>query len=230
MTHLRSSTVILGVIFLFISNDSNATITCARLKSVSAGEMHTLALADDNSLFACGDNSVWELGIGDRFGQVSTLRQVKVQNGIGYLKNIVSYDAGWKHSLAAGADGNVWSLGWDDFGQLGNGAGQQNNEFPDKVKDINGTGFLNHIVYVSAGRSGEHSLAVDSNGYVYAWEKNLSGQCGDGSYTQRDIPVLVLDDNPLTQKKYLGDVAHIIKVDAGIIHSLALDSNGHVWH
>jgi len=41
--------------------------------------------------------------------------------------------------------------------------------------------YLARIIAISAGRSGEHSLAVDEpNGYVYAWGRNREGQCGNG--------------------------------------------------
>jgi alpha-tubulin suppressor-like RCC1 family protein len=226
----RKSLLIITPFLLFLSNDSNAII-CARLKSVSAGETHTLALADNNTLFACGSNDYYQLGFGSDTSPVYSLKPVKGENGIGYLKNIVTYDAGWKHSLAVDINETIWSWGWDDFGQLGNGPEQQNWDVPREVNGVGGIGNLNHIVYVSAGRSGTHSLAVDSYGYVYAWGNNDNGQCGDGNTGgQNDYPVLVLDDNPQTTGKYLGDVAHIIKVDAGKYHSLALDVSGHVWH
>jgi len=35
-----------------------------------------------------------------------------------------------------------------------------------------------------------HSLAVRTDGMVYAWGDNASGQLGDGTQTQRDSPVL----------------------------------------
>jgi len=240
MSHLRSSLVLL-VIFLFVNNNfSNGAILCANLKSVSAGETHTLALSDDNSLWVCGSDEGdgieygYLLGLGNDVTSSYSLKQVHGEDDFGYLNNIVSYDAGWLHSLAADSN-TLWSWGYDDLGQLGNGPGYQDWEFPQKVHGVNDIGYLsdtNHIVYVSAGRSGKHSLAVDSNGYVFAWGNNDSGQCGDGvSGGQRNYPVCVLDDNALTTNVYLGDIAHIIKVDAGINHSIALDSNGgHVWH
>jgi uncharacterized repeat protein (TIGR01451 family) len=215
---------------LFISNTSNAAM-CPRLKSVAAGEVHTLALADDSTLWACGDNNWYQLGLSSSVPEVHSLKQVKGENGVGYLKNVVTYDAGWKHSLAADVNGTLWSWGWDDVGQLGNGPSNDPCYFPTKVHGVNNVGYLNHIVCVSAGRTGSHSLAVDSNGYVYAWGSNASGQCGDGNTVgHRDYPVLVWDSNSQTTGRYLGDETHVIAVDAGVKHSLALDANCHVWH
>jgi len=111
---------------LFITNTGNA-VMCPRLKSVSAGEDHTLALMDNNTLFACGGSSInyKQLGLGSGVYGVSSLKQVKGENGVGFLKNVVTYDAGWKHSLAADVDGTIWAWGTDNYGQLGNGTGQQ---------------------------------------------------------------------------------------------------------
>jgi alpha-tubulin suppressor-like RCC1 family protein len=228
----RKSFLILAIGLLFISNVGLASM-CARLKSVSAGESHSMALMDDGTLWACGRNSEWQLGIGGS-EPVYSLRQVKGENGIGFLKNIATYDAGLEHSLAADTNGTIWAWGDDYYGQLGNGLGNDPCEFPTKVHGLNNDGNLSDtvdIVYVSAGRSGYHSLAVDSNGYVYAWGRDDSGQCGDGSKnTREETPKLVLDDDPETEGNYLGDIAHIIRADAGVNHSIALDDEGHVWH
>jgi len=116
--------LIISFCLLFITNISSA-VMCHRLKSVSAGESHTLALADDKSLWACGGDDYYEygyqLGLGSGVTQSLTLKQVKGELGVGFLRNIVSFDAGWFHSLAADANGKLWSRGTDNFGQLGNG-------------------------------------------------------------------------------------------------------------
>jgi alpha-tubulin suppressor-like RCC1 family protein len=56
---------IFAIVLLFISNVSMA-VMCARLKSVSAGEYHTLALMEDKTLWACGSNYYWQLGPEER--------------------------------------------------------------------------------------------------------------------------------------------------------------------
>jgi alpha-tubulin suppressor-like RCC1 family protein len=59
----RRTLLIVIVLSFLISNISLASM-CARLKSVSAGEKHSLALMDDKTLWACGRNNYWQLGIG----------------------------------------------------------------------------------------------------------------------------------------------------------------------
>jgi alpha-tubulin suppressor-like RCC1 family protein len=105
------------------------------------------------------------------------------------LQDINDVDAGWKHSLALDVNGFVWSWGWNTEGQLGDNQtkypyseapvqvlrGEQAPEDPDNP-DPN----LTRIIAISAGRSGQHSLAVDANGYGYGWGYNEYGQCGNG--------------------------------------------------
>ncbi|MCJ7777767.1 MAG: hypothetical protein MUP16_05585, partial [Sedimentisphaerales bacterium] len=228
----RKSILITALCFLFITNTSSA-VMCARLKSVSGGEDHTLALADNGTLWACGGKSgnYKQLGLGSGVVYpVLSLHRVHGPNDVGFLSDIINFDAGLYHSLAVEANHFVWAWGTDGYGKLGNGPDEGDSPVPIRVHGVNDVNFLEDIVAVSAGRSGEHSLAVDSNGYVYAWGWNSSGQCGNGEIGNYKLfPVLVLDSNSQTQGRYLGDEAHIIAVDAGVYHSIALDDEGHVW-
>jgi len=150
----RKSFLVIAVTLLFISNISLA-VMCARLKSVSAGEYHTLALADDNTLWACGGSSDGVLGLGN-VGDTYSLQQVLGEDGEGFLENVVTFDAGWQHSLAADANGTIWAWGDDSYGQLGNGAGNYGADVPERVRGIDDVNYLSDtvdIIYVSAGRS-----------------------------------------------------------------------------
>jgi alpha-tubulin suppressor-like RCC1 family protein len=224
---------IFAIILLFIANIGLASM-CARLKSVSAGEDHSLALADNGTLWACGGSSInhKQLGLGSDVHDVLSLRQVLGEGGNGHLQNVATYDAGLAHSLAADADGTIWAWGYDDYGQLGNGPNEGDASVPIRVHDVNNdVNGLRNIVAVSAGRSGYHSLAVDSNGYVYAWGLNNSGQCGIGNTSNPlQYPYPVVGD---TGSGLLGGPgAKIIAADAGVNHSLALSelsSGGYVW-
>jgi alpha-tubulin suppressor-like RCC1 family protein len=68
---------------------------------------------------------------------------------------------------------------------------------------------------LSAGAS--HSLAVTSDGRVYAWGSNGSNQLGDGTSTTRTVPTL------------LPSLSGITMVAAGDSHSLAATHDGRVY-
>jgi parallel beta-helix repeat protein len=226
---MKTKWMLCVTIIFFVCSLCSAEV-CGKLAQVSAGEDHSLAITTDGSLLACGSNAHWVLGIGSDTSSFYTLQDVNGIGGVGHLENVAVFDAGWYHSLSADVNGTLVSWGWDTQGQLGNGGlGRTDSNVPQKVKGLNDIGYLSDsfkIVAVSAGRSGLHSLVVDSNGYAYAFGLNDSGQCGNNNTINRQYPVLVWDDDANTTNGYLGDVAKIIAVEAGVTHSLALsDSN-----
>jgi len=68
---------------------------------------------------------------------------------------------------------------------------------------------------ISAGN--HHSLAVKSDGSLWAWGKNHFGQLGDGTTSERHSPVKIGSDNDW------------VMVSAGGFHSLAVKSDGSLW-
>ncbi|HEX6873138.1 MAG TPA: cell wall anchor protein, partial [Micromonosporaceae bacterium] len=65
--------------------------------------------------------------------------------------------------------------------------------------------------------SGTHSMALKTDGTVWAWGNNYQGMLGDGTTTNRSYPVQVVGLSGVTQ------------IAAGGMHSLALRSDGSVW-
>ena len=51
---------------------------------------------------------------------------------------------------------------------------------------------------VAAAAGEQHSLGLKSDGTVWAWGHNLSGQVGDGTTTERQVPVQVKFPVPTT--------------------------------
>ena len=62
-----------------------------------------------------------------------------------------------------------------------------------------------------------HTLAVRSNGTLWAWGNNSSGELGDGTFTDRHAP------------KQIGTDTHWRSVAAGWSHSLAIKTDGTLW-
>ncbi len=104
----------------------------------------------------------------------------------------VQVSAGKWHSLALGSDGYVYAWGSNQHGQLGNNTAT-NSSVPVRVRDPASPTDPNKglkAIQVSAGD--DHSLALDSNGYAYAWGENIYGQLGDGTTDDSNVPVSVL--------------------------------------
>lgn len=133
------------------------------------------------------------------------------------------FAAGKGHSLAVDGAGEVRAWGDGRQGQLGNGQFAVHYA-PTHVLGPDGTGRLENVVQVQAGRN--HSLAVTADGQVWAWGENTYGQLGDGRWgmaARSAVPVRVLGPE--------GDGAleQVVAVAAGWDHSVALLRDGTVW-
>ena len=174
---LRSSNVPVRV------NPSGA-LAGKRVIAVDAGRIHSLALCDDGTLAAWGENSAGQLGNNTT---VTSALSVQVDAG-GVLagQRVVAISAGGGHSLALTADGWVAAWGSNSSGQLGIGT-TTNAKAPMWV-DRSGALAGKRVVAISAGDS--HSLALCSDGKLVTWGANGSGQLGNNSTTTSSVPVL----------------------------------------
>ena len=121
--------------------------------------------------------------------------------------------AGIGTTLALGADGNVYAWGDNTSGQLGNGT-TANALFPQKVSLPDGASA------VAIAEGWNTSLAVGSDGSVYGWGRNSSGQLGNGG-SAFVVPVPVKVSLP-------GGVA-ATQVAVGEDASLAIGADGNVY-
>ena len=96
----------------------------------------------------------------------------------------MSVAAGGGQSLAIGSDNNLYAWGQNGFGEVGNGT-TTNVLSPIKISLPSGV----QPVAVAAGYL--HSLALGSNGKVYAWGDNSLGEFGDGNTNGSSSPVAV---------------------------------------
>jgi alpha-tubulin suppressor-like RCC1 family protein len=192
-----------------ITSSSTAVLVSdvTAITAVAAGGYHSLALTSTNTVLAWGRNDYGQLG--DNTNDSSNT--AVPASG---LTDVTAVAAGSYHSVALTSDGTIWAWGDNFYGQLGFDPDVAwESTTPVEVQlpgDI-------HAVAIAAG--GLHSLALASDGTVWAWGYNLDGQLGDGTTTDSYEPVQVTG---------LGD-ADILAIAAGAYHSLALDDGGTVW-
>lgn len=150
---------------------------------VSAGYSHTLALGSDGHAYSWGNNHYGELGNGK--SALASFETAPVAVKQGALPEGVSFtqvSAGFFHSIALGSDGQIYTWGYNRYGQLGNGesgtASSVNRNTP--VAVAQGSVPANtKFSQVDAG--GDHNLALGNDGTVYSWGRNLRGQLGDNT-------------------------------------------------
>lgn len=168
---------------------------------IGGGADHTMAVLNDGSFWIWGDNSRGQLGLGPVPDQAAPV-QVPLPT------TVVDATGGDYHTLVALSDGSVWTWGYNLFGALGLG---YTNEFVNVPTQVAG---LNNVVAVAGGRN--HSLALKSDGSVWAWGGNSIYQLGDNTTVQRTLPVLV-------------GLTGVVAISAGDTFSMALKSDGSVW-
>ena len=183
--------------------------------SIGTGSQHSLAVKSDGTVWAWGANSQGELGNNSTTNS-SVPVQVQDPTGNAGFTGVAAVAGGDGYSLALKSDGTVWAWG---NGNLGNGTTQSN--LPVQVQDATGSSYLANVTAIAAGYN--HSLALRSDGTVWAWGDNYSGELGDNSAQYSNVPVQVEDS---TGKSNLTGV---LAIAAGNEFSLVVKSDGSVW-
>lgn len=199
------------------SGGTNVTIDGIKFVKVSVGIRHALGLTSQGTVYSWGYNNYGELGNGTAVSS-SVPVQVKGIGGSGYLTGVTDISAGGWFSLAL-SNGHLVSWGYNGDGELGI-ASNTNSTTPVLVKGVGGTGELIGITSFSAG----FAQAYATNGTnVYAWGTNQSGRLGNNQDgVDSNTPVIVLGVDGVTP---LTDVSVVV---AGAASGLAI-SNGTVF-
>src|SRR3989344_376578 len=183
---------------------TDTTWTSVRL----GGYQNSFAIKSNGTLWAWGRNTSpfadkrGALGLGDIINRSSPVQ-------VGASTNWKEISTGRVQALAIQSDGTLWSWGGENqYGQLGLGD-RVSRSSPVQV------GALTTWTSVASGKY--HSLALQSNGTLWAWGHNGYGPLGLGDAVSRSSPVQVGTDTTWVQAAVLGN------------HSLALQSNGTLW-
>jgi len=95
--------------------------------SVTGGNLHSLAIRRDGTVWSWGSDDFGQLGDDSRFAGQPTPVQVTG------FSVVIAGASGSDHSLAVNSDGTLWSWGRNTFGQLGNDATMVNQPIPTQV-------------------------------------------------------------------------------------------------
>ena len=174
---------------------------------VSAGDLHSLAVKRNGSVWGWGDNTSGQLGNGTTADRAIPFPISSPAE----FTDVVRVAAGPTHSLAISAQGKIFGWGDNGTGQLGNGTN---------------TGSLSPIPvdadvasWIGVRGGGGFTIARQSDGSLWTWGDNASGQLGDNNNTF--VPRLVPEK--------VGIATNWITQSAGWVHAVALRADGTLW-
>ena len=203
--------------FVPTATDVSGVLAGKTVSAISAGSYHSLALTSDGRLFAWGSNNSGQLGNTDFNYANSTVAVAVSTRGALAGKTFSAVSTGFYHSVALASDGRVYTWGDNSFSQLGLGVGMRSSRGIPNPVEISGALAGKIVTGISGG--GFHTLALASDGRVYSWGANFTGQLGEaGGSSGRAFPVAVDTSGVL-----LGKTVTAASADYG--HSLALLSN-----
>lgn len=169
--------------------------------AISPGNLHTVALKSNGTLWGWGNNGAYELN-----NSASTYITDPVQMSSDTDWNKIY--GGYFKTFAIKNNGTLWGIGRNNSGDLGTG-----NNFT--LLNLTQIGTDTDWLKISAARD-RYTIALKTNGTLWAWGNNENGRLGDGTTINRQAPVQIGNS---TWK----DIA------AGNFHVIGIKSDGTLW-
>ncbi|MEM1390014.1 MAG: Ig-like domain-containing protein [Pseudomonadota bacterium] len=182
--------------------------------SVSAGQIHGAFITDDGDLYTWGFGLFGRLGLGDEESRAVATKVDSLDD-----QSIVVIEMGNGASYAIAADGTLYAWGQNSSGQLGLGD-EEERLIPTPVDA------LAHKTVVAVAASVSHTLALTSDGEVWAWGSNIDGQVGDPTQVDEEGDPVREILNPVRVEGLPND---IVGVSAETQTSYAITSDGRVF-
>ena len=145
--------------------------------AITAGEDHTCVVTNGGGVKCWGVNDSGQLGTG------SSARSDTPVDVAGLSSGVTAIASGNFHTCALTHGGGVKCWGYNDAGQLGNGT------TTDSATPVDVAGAASGVTSIAA--RADQSCALMTGGAVFCWGLNASGQLGNGTTTDSDVPVEV---------------------------------------
>jgi alpha-tubulin suppressor-like RCC1 family protein len=170
---------------------------------VSAGFLHSLGLSSDQKVYSWGDENYGALGNGVTTGNTAAPDYLK-KTGPSNFSNGRWISTGDGHSLIIDASNNLWAVGRNNRGQLGNGA----------TSDLSlAQQVLTNVVQADAGRY--FSAAVKGDNTLWIWGEGDNGRLGTGNTSDKTTPFQILTG--------------VSAVSLGVDFGLAITTDKKLW-
>lgn len=130
---------------------------------------------------------------------------------------IIQFESGLSHSVVLTNQGRIYA--WGGGTSVGNGRVTPTSS-PDNITQYFNLNDDEKIIEIYV--AGSYSFAKTTIGRIFAWGVNNYGQLGDGTTTNRSLPV------EITHRFSLVESEEIISISARHVHTIALTSFGRI--
>jgi alpha-tubulin suppressor-like RCC1 family protein len=152
--------------------------------AVAAGGYHSVALDTNGNVWTFGYNSAGQLGNSLDGSSSST----NVPTMLTTISNVIAIAAGESHTVALRADKTLWAWGDDNYYELGRDPSGSSGDDP-LPGEVVADGLSNNVVAIAAGNG--FTLAVTTNGQVYAFGDNFYDELGTDGPSELETPTPV---------------------------------------
>ena len=149
----------------------------SNISKISAGYHHSIFQNGGGEIFACGFNEKGQCGLG-HFNAFQ-IKPSLIFNG---PSNIVHFTCGSAHSLFLDSEGNVFSGGFNEYGELGLGHNTNQNEL-NKIPNIPPIKIISCV--------GSSCYLIDFEGNLWTFGRNGHGQLGYSDKPNKNAPQIV---------------------------------------
>ena len=180
-----------------------------RLNSLAKYIVQVIGELLPGNFYTAGTNTAGQFGLG--FTSGTNYEPVNVSATRTLPATFVEVFNGGTHVIGLTSSGQIWGWAQNDFGQLGQGATGSPQYTPIRIGSAS-----NWTSKISA--SATHTVAINSNGELWAWGSNTGGQIGQGNTT-----------SPLSSPTRIGSANNWVECSAGSGITFAINSSGQLW-
>ena len=184
---------------------TQVTTNISDIKTLFCGNDYTFLLKNDGTLWATGDNSQGQLGLGDTT-EVNIFTEVT--SVVVDISDIKTISCGGNHVFIMSNDGTLYTTGNNTYGQLGLGGFSNMPYFVDVPN-------IDNVKKVSCGDT--HTAILKNDGTVWVCGGNECGQLGLGNTDNQSAFVQVsMNADDAIDIVCGGDCTFIIKSDGSV--------------
>jgi alpha-tubulin suppressor-like RCC1 family protein len=175
--------------------------------AIAAGDHCTMAIRSDGLVFGAGFNAYGNLGDGSITQRSTFVQAIGVSNAVAVA--ITNSDGNNAHTAVLRVDGVIFACGRDNEGQTGS-----NSVTGSQSVFLQGIGISNAVAIACGGK---HTVALRSDGTVFACGYNFYGQLGDNTAVNKSTFVQAIG------------ISNAIAIGAGQFATVALRSDGLIF-